>query len=241
MDKFIFMSRTFLLLLMALIIQQASAQKKPSKYPDGVIMKKGVKFCGLNFEINNKKTENENLLVTYIVDEKKKGFKIRIDPGYIIKENLGVGLGFSFGFDNKTILQKNSDGTLTDIKSLQREFAIRPFVKQFIQLGRSHKFYIVIPTELQIGYESKLTESTTQNILTRNYKETRFYGIEMRPGLLAFLVENFGFEVNVGAFGLRSSVEKGKSTNQPDSRVQKNDLSLQINLLQLTLGFSIYF
>ena len=63
----------------------------------------------------------------------------------------------------------------------------------------------------------------------------------MRPGLLAFIVENFGFEVNVGAFGLSSSVEKIKTTDQPDTRVVSNDLDLKISLLQLSLGFCVYF
>jgi hypothetical protein len=63
----------------------------------------------------------------------------------------------------------------------------------------------------------------------------------MRPGLLAFIVENFGFEVNVGAFGLSSSIEKIKKTNELDGQVKNNDLSLKINLLQLSFGFAAYF
>jgi hypothetical protein len=63
----------------------------------------------------------------------------------------------------------------------------------------------------------------------------------MRPGLLAFIVNNFGFEMNVGAFGLSSSKEKIKTTNQPDGEVKTNDLSLRIDVLQLSLGFSLYF
>jgi hypothetical protein len=100
---------------------------------------------------------------------------------------------------------------------------------------------VVIPTELQIGFGNKVTESVTDLVLTRTYTSTNYYGIAMRPGILAFIHRNFGFQVSVGAFGLSSSTEKSKTTNQPDSRVKTQDLDLKINLLSLSLGFTGYF
>jgi hypothetical protein len=165
----------------------------------------------------------------------------RLDGGYVIKKNLGIGAGFLYGYNKNVSTQQASDGTITDINSYERDFAFRPFVKNFLPLGNSKKFYVIIPTEFQIGYGSKVTESTTNGILTRTYTTTNYYGLQMRPGLLAFIVENFGFEVNVGAFGLSSSVSKTKTTNQPDGKVKTNDLDLKINLLQLSFGFTAYF
>jgi hypothetical protein len=81
----------------------------------------------------------------------------------------------------------------------------------------------------------------TDNVLTRTYTSSTYYGLAMRPGILAFIHKNFGFEVNVGAFGLSSSREKSTTTNQPDTRVKTNDLDLKINLLSLSLGFTGYF
>jgi hypothetical protein len=62
----------------------------------------------------------------------------------------------------------------------------------------------------------------------------------MRPGMLVFVHKQFGFQVNVGAFGLSSSVKRGSSSGRPDSKVVTNDLNLRINLLQLALGFTAY-
>jgi hypothetical protein len=217
------------------------AQKKTSKYPNGVEMKKGVWFSSLTFSAGNKTAENDNQLLFYAIDQKKSSMQLRLDPGYIVRENLAVGMGLLYGFNKEKSTRQSSDGIITDYKSYQREYAFRPFVKNFIPLGKSHKFYVVIPTELQFGYGSRITEATTNQLLDRTYTNTYYYGLEMRPGLLAFIVENFGFEINVGAFGLSSSIEKTTRTNFPDGEVKNNDLSLKINLLQLSFGFAAYF
>jgi hypothetical protein len=230
-----------IVLLSALASPTVSAQKNPLKYPNGVPITKGTVFSSLTFSAGSREAENESQLLYYVVDQDKSSLEIRLDPGYVVKENLAVGMGLLYGYNKEKRTQRNSDGTITDYRSYQRNFALRPYVKNFIPLGNGNKFYVVIPTELQFGSGSRVQESITNNILTRTYTNTFFYGLEMRPGLLAFIVENFGFEVNVGAFGLSSSIEKIKKTNEPDGQVKNNDLSLKINLLQLSFGFAAYF
>jgi hypothetical protein len=217
------------------------AQKKASKYPDGVQMKKGVRFSSLTLSAGKKNAKNDNQLFFIAIDQKKSSMQLRLDPGYVYRENLAIGMGLLYGFSKETSTRESSDGEITDFKSFQSEYAFRPFIKNFIPLGKSHKFYVVVPTELQFGYGSRVAEATTNQLLDRTYTNTFYYGLEMRPGLLAFIVENFGFEVNVGAFGLSSSIEKTKRTNYPDSQVKNNDLGLKINLLQLSFGFAAYF
>lgn len=229
------------MLILPALAHPARAQKKPSKYPNGVPMTKGTMFSSLTFSAGSREAENESQLLYYVVDQDRSNLEIRLDPGYVIRENLAVGIGLLYGYNKENRLQRNSDGTLTDFRSYQRNFAFRPYVKNFIPLGQGNKFYVVIPTELQFGSGSRVQESITDGILTRTYSSTFFYGLEMRPGLLAFIVENFGFEVNVGAFGLSSSIEKIRKTNEPDGQVKNNDLSLRINLLQLSFGFAAYF
>lgn len=229
------------LMVWALCSLTAIAQKKPSKHSEGVEMKKGVWFTSLSFSTAGKTATNESTPFSFIVEQDKRSLEVRADAGYLIKQNLAVGSGFLYAFRRDENIQKASDGTLTENKSMGRDFAFRPFVKNFLPIGNSRKFYIVIPTELQIGYGSRVLESTTNGVLTRTYTKANFYGLEMRPGLLAFIVDNFGFEVNVGAFGLSSKREKTSTTGQPDGEVRSTDLDLRINLLQLSFGFTAYF
>lgn len=236
-------SLCILILLLALntILMQVYAQTgKIEKYKNGVEIKKGMFYSSLNFSLGSKDAKNENQLFTYAIKQNKNDFSLRLDPGYVIKKDLAVGLGLVYSQSKENSTMKASDGTITDINSLGKSFAIRPYVKNFIPLGQSNKFYIVVPTELQLGYGNKITESTSNSILSRMYTQSYYYGIEMMPGILAFIFKNFGFEVNVGAFGLSSSIEKTTTTGQPDTEIKKNDLNLKINILQLSLGFSLY-
>ena len=233
--------RWILFASLLLLAQISRAQMKKGKYADGVDMKKGVKFGSLTFSTSSREASEEPQLFTYMVKQKKSSLEVRLDGGYIVKPNLGIGAGFLYGYKKDVNTQRASDGTLTHVNSYERDFAFRPFVKNFLPLGNSKKFYVIIPTELQIGYGSRVTESTTNGIMTRTFTETNFYGLQMRPGLLAFIVENFGFEVNVGAFGLSRTNEKIKTTGQPDGEVKTGDLDLKINLLQLSFGFAAYF
>jgi hypothetical protein len=227
----------FVLLSQAIDAQQV----KKKDYKDGVPIEKGLWFTSGTLSLGDRQAENENQLFVYNVNQKKSDFEIRLDAGHVIKENLAVGMGFLYGNTKEENLQQSSDGVLTSNNIAGNYFAFRPFVKNFIPLGKSDRFYVVVPTELQIGFGSTTKESVTDNVLTRNYTTANYYGLAMRPGLLVFIYKNFGFEVNVGAFGLGRRVEKTETTNQPNARVITNDLDLKINLLNLSLGFAGYF
>lgn len=213
--------------------------KQPVK--TGVEMRKGTWFAGGTLSTGNRQAENETQLFAFMINQDKSDFEVRAEGGYLFKENLAAGLGLLYGQTREESLQQNSDGVLTDVQVAGDYYAFRPFVKNFIPLGQSHRFYVVIPTELQIGFGNKVKESTTDAVLTRTFTKSTFYGIALRPGMLIFLHKNFGFEVNVGAFGLSTALDKSSTTNQPDSRVRTRDLDLKINILNLSLGFSGYF
>jgi hypothetical protein len=220
-------------------LQKGYAQTN-SFQSSGIPITKGTWFSSLSLSASNKQAENDRQLFATYLNESRRSFVVRIEPGYVIKDNLGIGLGLLYGSTEDLSTQQASDGVISDVKLAERRMAFRPYIKNFIPLGTSNRFYIIVPTEVQIGYGSQLKEVTTNQVLTRTHSNTIYYGLEMRPGMLVFVHKNFGFEVNVGAFGLSNSVTRGTATNLPDSKVVNNDLSLKINLLELALGFSIY-
>jgi hypothetical protein len=222
-------------------ITASYGQKDSTMQKDGVPIVKGTWFVGGTISGGTRKADNDAQLFAYLVDQKKSDIEIRLDGGYVFKENLAAGVGLLYGRISETNTTKSSDGILTENEISGSTMAFRPFIKNFIPLGKSDRFYVVIPTELQIGYGSRVQESTTQGVMTRSFTESNYYGIAMRPGLLAFIYKNFGFEVNVGAFGLSTKTERTRVSGNPDGKVTTNDLDLKINILNLSLGFSGYF
>ena len=88
------------------------AQQRVSKYPDGVEMKKGVWFTSLNLSAGKKEAENDNQLLYYAIDQEKKNMQIRLDPGYVIKQNLAAGAGILYGFNREYSTRNASDGKI---------------------------------------------------------------------------------------------------------------------------------
>jgi hypothetical protein len=219
----------------------AFAQKNVQTTTPGVPMVKGTWFAGGTLSTGSREADNESQLFAFVVNQRKRDFEVSLDGGYLFKDKLAAGLGLLYGRTKEELTTKSSDGILTDKRVAGDYFAFRPFIKNFLPLGKSNQFFVVIPTELQIGFGNKVTESVTDLVLTRTYTSSNYYGIAMRPGILAFIHRNFGCQVSVGAFGLSSSVEKSTTTNQPDSRVKTQDLDLKINILSLSLGFTGYF
>lgn len=235
------MKSYYMMLVLLLCYGAGNSQKNKKDSIDGVAITKGTWFAGGAVSLGDRKAENEDQLLFYNVNQKKSNAEIRVDAGYIFRKNLGAGIGLLYGRNKEVNTQRSSDGTLTENNMAESYFAFRPFIKNYVPLGNSNRFYVVIPTELQIGFGSKVKEATTNAILTRTYTNSNYYGIALRPGLLMFIYKNFGFEVNVGAFGLNSKVEKSTVTNQPASKVVTHDLDLKINILNLSLGFTGYF
>lgn len=209
-------------------------------YSNGVPITKGTWFSSLSLSANSRTGENDRQLFATFVEQQRNGLNVRLDPGYVVKDNLGVGIGLLYGSKKDESIQLSSDGIISEVNSAERRFEIRPYIKNFIPLGTSNRFYIIIPTELQIGFGDGIKETITNGVLTREFTEGLYYGLEMRPGMLVFIHENFGFEVNVGALGISRTIITGETTGLPDSKVNTGDLNLRINLLELSLGFCIY-
>ncbi|TNF43030.1 MAG: hypothetical protein EP311_04080 [Cytophagales bacterium] len=228
---------TFLFFCLTLSFGMAQNKKD---YSNGVPITKGTWFSSLSLSANSRTGENDRQLFATYIEQQRNGFNLRVDPGYVIKDNLGIGIGLLYGSRKDESIQQSSDGVISNVNSAERKFEIRPYVKNFIPLGESNRFYIVIPTELQIGFGNGIQETTTDGVLTREFTDGIYYGLGMRPGMLVFIHENFGFEVNVGALGISRTIITSEATGLPDSKVNSGDLSLKINLLELSLGFSIY-
>jgi hypothetical protein len=233
---------TILFLFISACWQIIHAQQKSKKdYKNGVPIEKGLWFTGGTISLGSKDAENETQVLGNVVNQNKRDFEVRVDAGYVTKPNLAFGMGLLYGGAMDDIEQQNALGGSTLSNLNRKYYAFRPFVRNFIPLGSVNRFYVIIPTELQIGFGNTQKKTTSGLLVTNEKTTTQYYGLAMRPGLLVFIVKNFGFEVNVGAFGLGRRIEKTTASNRPDARVITNDLDLKINLLNLSLGFAGYF
>jgi hypothetical protein len=74
-----------------------SQSQSTSSEDAGIPITKGTWFSSLSLSASQKNAENERQLFATYLTEERRSFSIRLDPGYVIKDNLGIGLGLLYG------------------------------------------------------------------------------------------------------------------------------------------------
>lgn len=69
----------------------AQENEPPKERIDGIKMSKGLKFAILTFSVSSRDAVNDNNFLVNYVDQKKSSWDVRVDGGYIIKKDLGLG------------------------------------------------------------------------------------------------------------------------------------------------------
>ena len=84
----------FILTLLILVLEAGVCFGQPGKnYSNGVPLTKGTWFSSLSLYANSRTGENDRQLFGTFIEQQISGFNLRLDPGYAIKDNLGVGIG----------------------------------------------------------------------------------------------------------------------------------------------------
>ena len=144
--------KTNLILIFVFTLNFGVLAQGKKDYSNGVSITKGTWFSSMSLSANSRVAENDRQLFTTYIEQNRTGFNVRLDPGYVIKDNLGIGIGLLYGSTKDENTQVSSDGIISEVDLAERRFEFRPYIKNFIPLGKSNRFYIVIPTELQIGF-----------------------------------------------------------------------------------------
>lgn len=210
--------------------------------PIDVRLDKGDFFIGGTLGLDLKDAENQNQILTTALTESSDNFNLRLDGGYAIKDDFFVGMGFLWGVTNRTgEYEDGNTGEISDIQYYGTRYSIRPFIKNHLPLTPNQRFNLVVQTELRFSLEQSLEETDLNEIVTRKYRDEWGLGIGVRPGLLAFVMNNFAVEASVNLAGIGFSVVEVNETNMPDVNVSTANLDLKIDILQLNLGFVTYF
>jgi hypothetical protein len=240
------MKQLFFCFLSFFVTQQVFTQTDSTMRIRGteidIRLDKGNFMLGGTLGLDLKSAENENQLVRTAVNEDKDVLNLRLDGAYAIKHDVFVGLGFLWGNTNREgDYDDPNSGEMSRIKYHSSIYSFRPFVKNHLPLDKNRRFNIVVQTELGFSIEQSIEETVTNEVVTRKLSKERLYGLGIRPGLLAFMVKNFGVEASVNLAGIGFTVLESSQTDKPDTKIKTADLSLKIDLLQLNLGFVTYF
>lgn len=207
----------------------------------GLDIVKGTQNFGLSFSLSAKTIENDNQLIQYVHQSLNNAWNVSAEGGYTVANYLNTGLRLSLGQTSESSEITPLNGTIGDVEAFSRSFTIAPFLMWYIPIGKSHFMYLTNRVELLYKYESKLKETTTEEILNRQHYTIHKAGVGLRPGVLVLVQEGFGFEVSLNVLGFTYNYETNTNTGKPETRKTETDIDLKLDILKLNLGFSYYF
>lgn len=176
------------------------------------------------------------------------GYSFTVSPMfcYMFGNNIGAGGRFSY---ERSLVKLNSaeinlsDDTHFDLNNIYRlshTYTGMAILRNYISIGKNMRFGLFNETQLHIGGgESKIVSGTGENIegsFDRNFS----IGVNLAPGITAFINNYMAIELNVGLLGFRYTSSE-QSTNQVyKGKTNSTSASFQINLFSIGLGLAFY-
>lgn len=205
------------------------------------ILTRGRGFVTLTFSLDQRSAENEEGLIQQILDQDRLNYTISWVGGYALKENLTLGFGLRYGRrrEDRTFVQ---DGEERTSRLVSNSYSFGPSMRNYIPLGAG-VLQIFVQTDLNVILEESLERVFRTEDIDKLEGNIVGLGLGVRPGAVLFFDRHWAFEVSVGLAGLSSQVETLTRNGDDDNRTRivRNNIDLQINLLALNLGVAYYF
>ncbi len=176
------------------------------------------------------------------------GYSLSASPMfcYMVANNVGVGGRFSY---ERSLVKLNSadvnlgDDTrfnINDIYRLSHTYTGMAILRNYISIGKNMRFGLFNETQLHIGGgESKIVSGSGDNV-EGSFNRDFTIGINLAPGITAFINNNMAIELNVGLLGFQYS-SSTQTTNQVyEGKSNNTSASFQINLFSIGLGLAFY-
>jgi hypothetical protein len=202
---------------------------------------KGNVFISTTFSIQHNQGENQSRLIQNLDKTYTLDWDVTLRSGYFIKENFAVGGFLKYSNFLNKLSYTNDNGSVTD-ESLEREYSIAPFIRNYFPLGNG-RFCLFNETNIQFTYGSSVRQIDEIDDLSRTVGQSYKIKIGIQPGVAAFITKGISFEVGTSLLGLSSSYSTTITNGDEDGKGYNysNDVSFKIDLLSLFLGVTFYF
>lgn len=231
----------FCLLLGCLLFAPLYGQEVPAEDKNDRLITKGRAFVSLSFSLDQRRAENESQLFQEVIDQDRLQYRVTVNGGYALANNLIVGLGLSYGREKEdlTFLQ---DGVEVTSRFLEQDISFIPNMRNYIPFGKG-TFQIFVQTDMRFSFAESLQRDFFPDEIDKIERDVFEYRLGVSPGILLFFDRHWAFEMSVGLAGLTSRITEQTTNDDEDNqtRIVKTDIDLQINLLALNLGVAYYF
>lgn len=235
------------------VVQQNNGVLRPRKESRGltslnnIFVPKGEWVLGLTGSFSTH--TNSNYSVTVIKGINSEGHTIKVSPivGYAVNDNSVVGLRFGY---SRNLLRVTGGGlsvgdadsgiaiTVDSYYSLKHGYEGDLLWRRYITFGNNKRFALFSEVQLSLGGSQA---KVIADIPVRGTYQTSFLaGVNITPGLVAFVTNDMAFELNVGVMGITYESIRQVHNQVATGKRSWSAMSFKVNLLSVGLGLSFY-
>ncbi len=183
-------------------------------------IEQGSLFFGgsLGFGTTSGSTDNISSGTTTSIDNAST-FRFQLIPqaGYMVTENIGVGLGIGYSLNKTTTPNGITGGTDPyDQISKSGAFVIAPFARYY--KGVSDKFYLFgefgLPIIMGSTSDLKLNDDGDGTVDNDDVNKYSSFGIDLSLGVDYFVTDNIALEAGINLFGMDYTSTKSTYTDK---------------------------
>lgn len=199
------------------------AQNDDASTTDKLSFAKGSQFVNLNVSLQTSNVDSQGSTQTQ--ETKNFGFSINPSYSYAVSDNLFLGLGVGYTYNDR----EGKINGVVENESNTNSYSIFPFVRYYKGIGK--KLALFVQGETRYSYsKSELNQA-------RPRKNDSFF-VGIRPGLVFMLNKNFGLETSIGALGYtRSNIDDEAIGTESDF----NSFNFSLSSSNLFFGLNYYF
>ncbi len=207
---------------------------------------KGQWMVGGTISYSEHDMDNLNILV--LKDMEGKGYSFGISPyaGYFIRDNMAVGMRYSYNrtyydLGNLSLdLGEDFNIKLDKLYLLEHKYEVGAFLRTYMPVGRSKIFGFFNDVRLTYGYSCGKNSTGSGSEYDGTYETANSLQIGFAPGLTAFVTNWSAVEVSMGVMGYNVKWVNQK-TNQIETGSRRTaSASFKINLFSINIGMTFY-
>jgi len=205
------------------------------------LLNKGGLYTGLSFNFETKNTKDKDVTVYVIKNREDDNVNINLDQGYFIKDNFALGALINFSYNNREGIQENTSNVLEDVHSKSIGWSIYGTMKNYLSIDKDKRFNVFNLIKLGGTFENSLTETVSNDILTRIYTESKSIELLFYPGLMARVSAGFCIEAGLEIAGFKGEWTDSKINEEAGASESLFSADFTINILKVGIGFYYYY
>ena len=241
------LNKILLLLLFAAATFDVAAQRYDRGFErnPSTFIEKGTWMVGGTVAYSTHRNDNYRFFI--IEDINSNGYRFSLSPGfcYMVRDNMGVGMRFSYGrkllkVDSASVSIDQTQINVKDYYTLSHDYSMIAIYRNYIPLGDSKRFALYNEVQFSLGGgQAKLIDGHGTSIVG-TYEKTKLASIGLSPGMIAFVNDHLAVELNVGMLGLKYS-QTDQIHNQVETGTRRaSQINFNVNILAIGFGVAYY-